>query len=60
MKFIAIFFVVFVALVGFASATICARDKRSGGPQNFDSFDAMYAENRRGGGKYVWSRGVHG
>lgn len=51
MKFLAIFLAV-VSVIGIASATICAIDFRSGGPQNFDSREAMEAENDRGGCKY--------
>lgn len=53
MKFIVVVVAIIVALIGLSSATICARDNRSGGPQNFDSIDAMIAENGRGGGKYL-------
>lgn len=56
MKFIAIFVAIIVALIGFSSATICAKDLRSGGPQNFANYGAMRAENNRGGRKYYKSQ----
>lgn len=49
MKFLAILVAFIVGLVALSGATICARDGRSGGPQNFNSLNAMYAENNRGG-----------
>lgn len=53
MKFIAVFVTIIVALIELTNAAICARDNRSGGPQNFNSLSAMYAENNRGGRKYL-------
>lgn len=53
MKFIAVIVAIIVALIGLSSATICARDNRSGGPQNFASRSAMNAENSRGGGELI-------
>ena len=52
MKFLCLFLALIAVLVGTASATICARDQRSGGRQNFASVGAMNAQNRRGGRKY--------
>lgn len=54
MKFLALFLALIVGLIGFTSATICARDQRSGGAQNFGSINAMYAENSRGGRKFSY------
>jgi len=53
MKFFAVLLAMLVGLFGLASATICAIDGRSGGPQNFPNIQAMHAENRRGGRKYL-------
>lgn len=52
MKFIVVIVAIIVALIGLSNATICARDLKSGGPQNFNSKDAMRAENSRGGGEF--------
>lgn len=52
MKLFVFFFTLVVGLVGLTTATICAKDLRSGGPQNFNDIHAMYAENSRGGRKY--------
>jgi len=52
MKFFAVLLAMLIGLFGLASATICAVDLRSGGPQNFPSVAAMNAENSRGGRKF--------
>lgn len=52
MKIFVVFVAIIVGLVGLSSATICAKDLRSGGPQNFASIQAMHAENNRGGREY--------
>lgn len=52
MRFLAIFIAIIVGLVGLSSATICAKDLRSGGPQNFANYGAMRDENNRGGSEY--------
>lgn len=49
MRNLFVFFVYIVSLLGLSQAVICARDGRSGGPQNFASRSAMNAENSRGG-----------
>lgn len=51
MKFIAVIVTIFVALIGLSNATICAKDLKSGGPQNFASKGDMHAQNGRGGGE---------
>jgi hypothetical protein len=51
MKF-TIFAFILAMIVAVVSGTICARDQRSGGPQNFASISAMRAENNRGGRKF--------
>lgn len=55
MKYLAVVFALIVVLFGMASATICATDRRSNRPQNFDSLGKMHAENSRGGRKYFLS-----
>lgn len=52
MKYLFVFFVVIASLLGLSHGTICARDRRSGGPQNFDNRGAMDTENRRGGREF--------
>lgn len=51
MKIFVFLFALIVGLFGLTSATICARDGRSGNGQNFADRGAMYAENGRGGRK---------
>lgn len=56
MKFFYFFVVLVIAcILGFANACsgpICAKDLKSGNPQNFPSDCAMQAENGRGGRKF--------
>lgn len=54
MKYFAFLVVLLLSLLQYSQATICARDGRSGGPQNFPSRGAMNAENGRGGRKFLY------
>lgn len=54
MKLFMVFFALIVAIVGFASAIICARNNRSGMLQNFIDEYAMQTAKESGGGELVW------
>lgn len=54
MKFLVFIFALFVCLVGFTNATICAKNIKTGAKVNFNSVEVMNKANREAGGEYLY------